>query len=174
MLCILTCTAWAEELAMIWLHGVDNKVHVTGREAGEDPGFSNRGGAKSFNMCMQRIFRPRIAWHQFAWQWHECRKNGCAFIVRLACVYVRSVCDNFCPRSNRMVVARRPHGGRMFTCHHLPLLCDQTDHRQVFEHVQKPNFERTFTCGYYSDRTNAVRLTYVYLRSLTTTCRNHP
>ena len=34
------------------LHGVDNKVHVTGREAGADPGFWAQ--TKS-TLCMQRI-----------------------------------------------------------------------------------------------------------------------
>ena len=75
-------------------------------------------------------------------------QNGCMFIVQLACMYLRSVCDYFCPRSNPTVVARRPHVGRTLTCHHLPLLCDYTDRWQVFEHVQKPKFECTFTCGY--------------------------
>ena len=112
------------------------------------------------------VYETLICWAREIVKWRF-------IVVRLVCVYLRSVCDNFCPRSLAVIVARRPHGGRTFTCHHLPLLCDQTDRRQVFEHVQKPTFERTFTCGYSSDRTNAVRLTYVYLRSLAITCRNH-
>ena len=136
---ISTCTAWAEELAMLWLHGVNNKVHVTGRETGADEDF----GRKKF----QHAHMPaanRLASHRLAGGTSVA--NGCAFIVRLACVYLRSVCDYFSPRSLVVIIARRPHGGRTLICHHLPLLCDQTDHRQVFEHVQKPNFDRTFTC----------------------------
>ena len=37
---------------------------------------------------------------------------------------------------NGTVVVRRPHGGRTITCHYLQLLCDLTNRRQVFEHVQ--------------------------------------
>ena len=143
-LCTSTCTSWAEELAMVWLHGVDNKVHVTGREAGADPGFSNRGGAKSFNMCMQRIFRPRITWHHIDWQWHEYRK----MVARLSCDWRAFTCGQFATTSALEVIAWLSHGDRMVdTRHHLPLLCDQTDRSQAgFEHVQKPNFVRTFTC----------------------------
>ena len=88
--------------------------------------------------------------------------------VRLLAVSLRLLLPKKFSGDNPMVVPSRPHGGRTLTCHHLPLLCDLTDR------WQEPNFECTFTCGYSSDRTNAVRLTYVYLRSLAITCRNHP
>ena len=110
-----------------------------------------------------------IVWHHIAWQWHDCRKT----VVRLSrAIGVRLLAVSwrlFVPLKsgkfsgdNRKVVAQRPHGGRMFTCHHLPLLRDQIDRRQVFEQVQKTKFENTFTCDYSGDRTNAVRLTYTF------------
>ena len=83
------------------------------------------------------------------------------------CVYLRTVCD--------YIFYRTPPAWWTYVDLPSPTTSQRPNHRwQVFEHVQKPNFERTFTCGHSSDRTNDVRLTYVYLRSLAITCRNHP
>ena len=101
-----------------------------------------------------------IFWHHIAWQWHKIivatrLRVYRAIGVRLLAVSLRLLVPLKFSGHNRKVAARRPHGGRTFTCHHLPLLCDQTDCRQVF--VQKLNFERTFTCDYYySDRTKLI------------------
>ena len=95
--------------------------------------------------------------------------------VRLLAVSMRLLLPKKFSGDNRTVVARRPHGGRTLTCHHPPLLCDQTNHRQFKNQIFNAR-SLAFTSGYSrsSDRTNAVRLTYVYLRSLAITCRNHP
>ena len=98
-------------------------MHVTAREAGADPGFSNRGGANSFNMCMQRIFRPRIALRSHRLAVAGVSQNGCAFIVRLACVYLRSVCDYFCSRSLVVIIAWLSHGDHMVDVRSLAITC---------------------------------------------------
>ena len=66
--------------------------------------------------------------------------------VRLLAVSLRLLLPLKFSGDNRTVVARRPHSGRTCTNHHLPLLCDQTGRRQVFEHVQKPNFGYAIGC----------------------------
>ena len=52
------------------------------------------------------------------------------FHFATACALSTFGCDN-----GRAVV-RRPHGGHTITCHYLPLLCDLTSRKQVFEHFQ--------------------------------------
>ena len=140
------------------------------------PGFSNRGGAKRFNMCMQRIYIPaanRLASHRLAVA--RVSQNGCAFIVLLACVYLRSVCDYFCPRSLVVIITRLSHGDRMvdvrslaITCHFSAtkliagrfLKCSNTKFwthvhlrllavTSTLEIAQMPYVWRTFTCVHW-------------------------
>ena len=131
-LCISTCTAWAEELAMLWLHGVDNKVHITGREAGADPGF----WAQKVSTCACSAYSGReslgitsLGSGTSVAKWLRVYRS---IGVRLLAVSLRPLLPKKFSGDNRTVVTRRPHGRRTLTWHHLPLLCDQTDRRQVF------------------------------------------
>ena len=111
-------------------------------------------------------------WHHIPWQYQNGLKRSC-------------VCHQFataCALStfggdNGTVVVRRPHGGRMITCHYLPLLCDLTNSKQVFEHVQNLvlNLRALAITLVIAQMSYVWRtFTYVYLRSLAITCRNHP
>ena len=107
-LCISTCTASAEELAMIWLHVVDNKVHATGRES---DGIDNLGSG---------LDRETIIWWRL-WNAHllssrERERVKWRFIVR-------SVCDYCCPRSLVVIIARLSHGERMVDERSLAITC---------------------------------------------------
>ena len=68
-LCISTCTAWAEELAMLWLHGVDNKVHVTWQpeKQGRIQDFQIEGAQKFQHVHAAHIpAANRLASHRLA------------------------------------------------------------------------------------------------------------
>ena len=115
-----------------------------------------------------------IYWHHTAWQWHVCRK----MVARLSCIYLRLVCDFFCPRSLVVIMARLSHGDRMVDVRSLAITCHFSATKLIpggfLNMFKNQNLYAHSLSGYSSDHTNAVCLMYVYLRSLAITCRNHP
>ena len=105
------------------LHGVDNKVHVTGREAGADPGF----WAQKVSTCACSAYSGReslgitsLGSGTNVAKWLRVYR---AIGVRLLAVSLRLLLPKTFSGDNRTVVARRPHGGRRLICHHLPPAC---------------------------------------------------
>ena len=73
---------------------------------------------------------------------------------------------------NGRVVVRRPHGGRTITCHYLPLLCDLTRRKQVFEHFQNLVLNLRSLAITLVIAEMPYCLSYVHLRLLAFTCDN--
>ena len=102
-------------------------------------------------------------------------------VARLSCDWRAFTCGQFATTSALEVIAWLSHGDHMVDVCSLAITCHFSATKLItgrFLNMFKNHIlnarSLAFTCGYYSDRTNAVRLTYVYFRSLTITCRNHP
>ena len=91
-------------------------------------------------------------------------------VARLSCDWRAFICGQFATTSALEVITWLSHGDHMVDVRSFAITC----HFSATKLIPGRDFERTFTCGYSSDHTNAVRLTYVYLRSRAITCRNHP
>ena len=101
----------------------------------------------------------------------------------LTCVHPRSVYNySYLCKShpgvaiNGTIVVRWLHDVHTITCDCLPPLCEHFDRSQVFEHVQKPIFGRTFTGDYLRSPWKSHEISHVqrantsdYLRSLVVT-----
>ena len=81
--------------------GGDHQFHAGA--CARDPHFSLRRGT----------YLPKCGSSAPPPQGARVSQNGCVFIVQLACVYLRSVCDYFCPRSLVVIIPQLSHADRM-------------------------------------------------------------
>ena len=115
-------------------------------------------------------------WHHIPWKSQNGLKRSCVCHPFTYGQFATACALSTFGGDNGRVVVRRPHGGRTITCHYLALLCDLTSRKQVFEHFQNLvlNLRSLAITLVIAEMPNVCRtFTYVYLRSLAITCRNH-
>ena len=115
-------------------------------------------------------------WHHIPWQSQNGLKRSCVCHPFTYGQFATACALSTFGGDNGRVVVRRPHGGRTITCHYLPLICDLTSRKQVFEHFQTLvlNLRSLAITLVIAEMPYVCRtFTYVYLRSPAITCRNH-
>ena len=108
-------------------------------------------------------------WHHIPWLSQNGLKRSCVCHPFTYGQFATACALSTFGGDNGRVVVRRPHGGRTITCHYLPLLCDLTRKKNLLLNLRSLAITLVIAEVPYVCRT----FTYVYLRSLAITCRNH-